>query len=246
MSRQFAVFIAFGLCVFNMVACGSSSPAAPSSQASASSSATFTLNGQVTASTGGGISGATVRIVDGPNGGRSTTSDSNGSFTLSSLTQSGFTVSVSATNYSTASYGITLTSNQTLSASLVPLFANMLGAWNGTITSVALGASTSCTMSWLITSQVSGAFSGTFQMQGGTGCSEAGNISGTITTSNSITSLGAAAISVGNGAVCSDSGITTSGLLSGRVATIQKTFTRTCTSPVFAIFAESQTISMSH
>ena len=85
----------------------------------------------VTSSVGGAIVGATVRIVDGPNGGRSTTTDGNGYYSLGGLTQSGFTLNVSATNYGSASVGITLTSNQSINVQLISLFANLVGPWSG-------------------------------------------------------------------------------------------------------------------
>lgn len=43
---------------------------------------TFTLSGTVTSSTGAAISGATVRIIDGANAGRSTTTSSTGAYSF--------------------------------------------------------------------------------------------------------------------------------------------------------------------
>jgi Carboxypeptidase regulatory-like domain len=89
--------------------CGGTNSAAPTP---APTQTTFTLSGQVTSSAGGAVSGATIRVVDGPNAGRSTSSDGNGTYSLTGLTQSGFTVNISATNYSATAIGVTLTSNQ--------------------------------------------------------------------------------------------------------------------------------------
>jgi hypothetical protein len=141
--------------------------------------------------------------------------------------------------------GVTLTGNQVLNVPLAPLFANMVGAWSGSQTSSALGISGSCTLTWIVTSQTGSDFTGTFQQTGGTGCLEAGNFSGTISSANTVTAYGKTSTSVGNGAVCTDANVITNGVLSGRTVTIQRTFTRTCTSPSpSTTFAESQTISM--
>ncbi len=79
---------------------------------------TFSLIGQVAESTPTtlkAISGATVTVVDGPNAGKSATTDGSGNYSLTGLKSSGFTVNVSANTYVSQSRGVTLTSNQTLS-----------------------------------------------------------------------------------------------------------------------------------
>jgi hypothetical protein len=99
------------------VACGSHSPTSPSSLTPTTSS----LGGQISdRTTGAGIPGAAVSIVDGPNAGKSTTTDSLGYYSLTGLQQAGFTITVSANNYVAQSKGVTLTSNQTLSFQLEP------------------------------------------------------------------------------------------------------------------------------
>jgi len=221
----------------------SGNPASPTGPTAAAT--TFTLSGQVTSSSGGAVAGATIRVVDGPNAGRSTVSDTAGGYSLSALTKSGFTLNVSAPNFSPTSMGVTLTSNQVLNVPLSPLFTDVVGAWSGTITSVGLGISLMCNGTWLVTSQAGGDFSGTFQIAGGNGCSQAGTFAGSISSANGVTAFRATSTSVGNGAICTDSNVTTTGLLSGRTMTIQRSFTRSCTSPPPpTTFAESQTISM--
>lgn len=240
MRRMAAVLIVCGL----TLACGSSSPTAPSTTTPAASTL-FNLSGQVSSTAGGFVSGATVRIADGPNAGRSVTTDGNGAYSFGTLTLSGFTLTISAPNYATSAKGVTLTSTQVVNVALTPLFPSVLGAWSGTLSFAAQGSSGSCNQTWLITSQTGGTFSGTFQITGGTGCSQAGTISGAITSTNAITSLGVVSNTVSNGAVCTDSNSVTTGLLSGRTMNVQKSFTRNCTSPPPAVtFAESQTISM--
>jgi hypothetical protein len=105
-------------------ACGSSSPTAPTATATppaAATPATFSLSGTVTSSTtGAAISGATVRIVDGANAGKSTSSASSGAYSFSGLAVAGQTVSASATNFVSLSKGVSTTSNQTLDFQLTP------------------------------------------------------------------------------------------------------------------------------
>jgi hypothetical protein len=107
------------------LACGgrntTTSPTPTPSLTPTPSVTTFSLSGQVTDRTGGtGISGATVRIADGPNAGKSATTDASGNYSFIGLQQSGFTVTVSATNYASQAIGVTLTSNQTLPFRLNP------------------------------------------------------------------------------------------------------------------------------
>jgi Carboxypeptidase regulatory-like domain len=96
-------------------ACGSNSTTSPTPTPTATK---FSLTGQVAESTPTtikAIPGATVTIVDGPNAGKSATTDGSGNYNLTGLQPSGFTVNVSANNYVSQSSGVTLTSNQTLS-----------------------------------------------------------------------------------------------------------------------------------
>jgi len=81
--------------------------------------ATFSLSGRVTDSgTGAGIGGATVSVADGPNARKSAATDASGTYRLTALQQSGFTVTASALNYVSQSKGVTLTSDQALSFAL--------------------------------------------------------------------------------------------------------------------------------
>jgi hypothetical protein len=102
-------------------ACGSNSPTAPTSPpVTPPAAATFSLTGTVTSTAGGAISGATVRIVDGTNAGKSTTTASSGVYSFTGLAVAGQTVSASATFYTSASKGVSTTSNQTLDFQLAP------------------------------------------------------------------------------------------------------------------------------
>jgi hypothetical protein len=105
-----------------LVSCGggASSPTQPSQPT------TYTLSGTVTSTQGGAISGASVRIADGPNASQSATTDGSGHYTLAALTQAGFTVNFSAANFTPTAKGVTLIGNTTLDAQLepIPLFAH--------------------------------------------------------------------------------------------------------------------------
>jgi hypothetical protein len=118
----------------------------------------------------------------------------------------------------------------------------MVGSWVGTETDVGRGLTLVCNLSLLISSQSGGSFSGTYQISGGTGCSSAGNMSGTVTTTNQVSLFGGT--TVGNGSACTDSNLTQNGVLSGRTLTQQQTFTRTCTTPPPGTFVESQTMNL--
>jgi hypothetical protein len=67
---------------------GNTAPSSASTPPVVPTPTTYTLNGTVTATTGGPISGATVRILDGANAGRSTTTSSAGSYSFTGLSDS--------------------------------------------------------------------------------------------------------------------------------------------------------------
>lgn len=122
MSRVIQKRNAAALIALIFAACGggSSTPTAPNP--TTPTSTTFSLSGTVRdAQTGAGISGALARIGDGPNAGKSATADGSGHYSFSGLTQSGFTVNFSAQYYVATGEGVTLTSSQTLDASLTPI-----------------------------------------------------------------------------------------------------------------------------
>jgi hypothetical protein len=99
-------------------------------------------------------------------------------------------------------------------------YPSLVGGWIGTYTSnlnipnVPGGtASGGCTLSWTVTSEGSGQFSGTWQLTGGfgavTSCASSGALSGVISSSGSITSLSfATTIGAGLPAGCSQTSST--------------------------------------
>jgi hypothetical protein len=113
--RRLAVVLATVLAA----SCGSST--APTTPPPVTPPPTFTLSGTVTSTaTGAGISGATVRVIDGPNANRTTTTSSTGEYSLSGLLASGMTVNASATNYVAQSLAVTFTASQVMPFFLAP------------------------------------------------------------------------------------------------------------------------------
>jgi Carboxypeptidase regulatory-like domain len=116
MQRPLVVVACLGLLA--VIACGGSSSTPSPTTPTAT---TYTLSGTVTnATTAAPIAGATVTIGDGPNAGRSATTDGAGSFSITGLQSSGFTVTVAAAGYVTATKGVGLISNQTITVQLAP------------------------------------------------------------------------------------------------------------------------------
>jgi len=102
-----------------VMACGGGNSTTTSPSPTAATT-TYSLTGQVAESaTSAPITRAILSIADGPNAGKSTTTDSSGNYSFIGLQQSGFTVNVSASHYVSQSKGVTLTSNQSLSFQLM-------------------------------------------------------------------------------------------------------------------------------
>jgi hypothetical protein len=93
----------------SLAGCGSSStPSTPTPPVNLVN--TWNLTGTVSSATGG-ISGATIAVVDGPDLGRQATADTAGRYSLSGLQQAGFTIRASASGYNSAARGVTLSGN---------------------------------------------------------------------------------------------------------------------------------------
>src|SRR5262249_41938849 len=84
-SRHYELAICFGVALLTL-GCGSSSTPSGPSQGTA-----WTLSGNVIAIGGGGISGATVILLDGPSAGQSRVTDTNGHYAFTELAPGGFT-----------------------------------------------------------------------------------------------------------------------------------------------------------
>jgi len=88
---------------------GSSSPGTPTPPVNLVN--TWNLTGTVNASSGTGISGATVAVLDGPDLGKQATADAAGRYSLTGLQQAGLSVRASASGYISMTRGVTLTAN---------------------------------------------------------------------------------------------------------------------------------------
>ena len=92
-----------------VVGCGTSFPAAAPTPAPTAT--TWTLSGSVSSSIGFAITSATLTILDGPDNGKQTETDSVGRYSFAGLQQAGFTLRASAFGYAAISKGVTLTAN---------------------------------------------------------------------------------------------------------------------------------------
>ncbi len=79
---------------------------------------TFTLSGIVQGSNLSPVSAATVRVVDGPDAGRSTTTDNNGRWILIGLRVGTFRIEISRTGFVTITRTVSLAGDQILDSSL--------------------------------------------------------------------------------------------------------------------------------
>jgi hypothetical protein len=91
------------------------------------------LTGTVTASDAGRLSGATVTFLDGPNAGRSTTTNSNGEYRFDSVTEGNANVAAIAPRYQEARLGVLVNGTNTLHFTLLrggPLTEFGPGKWH--------------------------------------------------------------------------------------------------------------------
>jgi hypothetical protein len=109
--RNTAIFL-FALVT---TACGDSptGPTPPPSNNNPPQVTFYTVTGTVSSAAGGPIAGASVRVVDGPNAGRTASADGSGRYTLENLNFAGFTIAVAADGFVETSRGITLTAGVT-------------------------------------------------------------------------------------------------------------------------------------
>ena len=110
-----------GVCVLS-AGCGVT-PSTTSPTPIAASSKGFTMSGVVVeeGKEDVGVVGATLRIVDGPNAGRSVTTVEGGGYALKDLVESQFIVNVSAPNHVSTNYRpITLRANLRVDFTLPP------------------------------------------------------------------------------------------------------------------------------
>src|SRR5262245_51124554 len=89
-----------GACSDSQRPAAAASPTAPSAPTPMPAATTFTLTGTILdAHTVRPIEGATVRVTDGPNAGRTATTDSAGKYTLAALSSGSITLQIAAAGY---------------------------------------------------------------------------------------------------------------------------------------------------
>lgn len=97
----------------------STTPSPTPSPTPAPAPSTYTLSGTIQdATNSAALADVAVRVSDGANANRSTTTNSFGTYSLSSLQSGTFTATFTKSGYTTASRSVTLTQNSTLSVSL--------------------------------------------------------------------------------------------------------------------------------
>ena len=102
-----------------LAGCGGSSPTSPTPPPP-STPTLYSLTGRVSSAAGGGITGASVLIADGPNAGKSQSTNSAGDYAFQGLAASGFTLSVSAAGFVPKAGPISLSQNVTANVTLLP------------------------------------------------------------------------------------------------------------------------------
>jgi hypothetical protein len=95
------------------------------------------LAGTVATSAGAPLAGATISILDGSNGGRSTTTNSAGAYRFDGLQSSNGNVSAKASGYQESIRGLYIDGNASLNFTLtaVPASPTFTGTWRGRATS---------------------------------------------------------------------------------------------------------------
>ena len=127
--------LVLGLVALASVSCGGDGPS-PVRPTPTPQTGTLTLSGTVseTAPTASArIAGAKITIMDGPNVGRSTTSDASGVFQLTGLQAGDFSVWTQAANYVEHLQRFAFTSDQAVTFGLDPVFQMVATTENGSI-----------------------------------------------------------------------------------------------------------------
>lgn len=127
--RHQASVVAVALLV---AACGSGNSTGPSpAPTPMPTPLRFSLSGIITDNTTAApLAAATISISEGPNAGRSATSDSAGHYTMADLQSSRFTILVTREGYSQTTRSIQLNTNITHDVALDP---ELTGSWRGTV-----------------------------------------------------------------------------------------------------------------
>jgi hypothetical protein len=123
------------LLVLGAMACSKNSaptgPSAPTTTTTTAPPTTYSISGSVRSAAGPAIGGATVRVVDGRNAGKSATTDGAGNYSLTGLLFEGFSVEASAPNFVASSRGGILSASSTTATANFSLLPSQVWTVSG-------------------------------------------------------------------------------------------------------------------
>jgi hypothetical protein len=143
----------------------------------------YTLSGTVTdKSTAAPLSSATITVTDGPNAGRSATTDSAGRYTFADLQSSRFTIRVTRDGYGETTDNVMLNANIMVNVALERL---LTGSWGGTVSFMFNGQRTTSGLSSAQLTQTGNQLTGVLTADGGVsgslnGTADGGRFAGTL------------------------------------------------------------------
>jgi len=175
--RYRAFVVAVALLV---AACGSNNSTSPTPTPTPQR---YTLTGTITdKSTAAPLSAATIAVTDGPNAGRSATTDSGGRYTFADLQSSRFTIRVTRDGYAETTDNVMLNANIMVNVALDRLLS---GSWRGTVSFMFNGQRTTSGLSSAQLTQTGNQLTGVLTADGGVtgslnGTADGGRFSGTL------------------------------------------------------------------
>ncbi len=143
----------------------------------------YTLTGTITdKGTAAPLSAATIAVTDGPNAGRSATTDSGGRYTFADLQSSRFTIRVTRDGYAETTDNVMLNANIMVNVALDRLLS---GSWSGTVAFMFNGQRTTSGLSSAQLTQTGNQLTGVLTADGGVtgslnGTADGGRFAGTL------------------------------------------------------------------
>jgi len=163
-----------------VAACGSNNSTSPTPTPTPQR---YTLTGTITdKSTAAPLSAATIAVTDGPNAGRSATTDSGGRYTFADLQSSRFTIRVTRDGYAETTDNVMLNANIMVNVALDRLLS---GSWRGTVSFMFNGQRTTSGLSSAQLTQTGNQLTGVLTADGGVtgslnGTADGGRFAGTL------------------------------------------------------------------
>lgn len=158
-----------------VVACGGSSPTAPTPTPAPAQ--TFTLTGTVTSAPSGAPLAATITVADGANAGKFAATSADGRYSIAGLQPGEFTIRATAAGHDTTNRRITLSADAIENMSLERARVSLSGSWRGTFSITIEGERRTVTSQATIT-QSGTAITVTYENSNGTSGTVAGQLSG--------------------------------------------------------------------